>query len=240
MASQRGCWGGRRHDQGLQTLVKNITERHPVHSRLREKRITWELLAKYVHAGVGNTPEETQWIKEGFGRLWFIFAHDFTNDKLTKEYNNAKHGLRTRPGGYSFAFGLEESEGIPASPERMQTVTSSDFGSAYFTREKIKNNRINFYINEQFVNWNPTALYHGLNFLSASINNVVSSLRFLNGASASTCNFSYPITRDDFDVILHNIVSEGYFGIEYQVSYSQSMLLNKKDVIQSYSESIGC
>jgi hypothetical protein len=154
-------------NEELQRVVQKITKGYPVYSKLKDQPITWEILAKYVHAYLGYTPEKVAWIQEGFGSLWMRFAGEFTNIKITQEYNSAKHGLRTSLGGFSLAVGLEETPGVPAPRDKMQSLGGSVFGTSYFTAEKIvDDNRLNFRPRSRSRNWNPENLANDLVLLS--------------------------------------------------------------------------
>jgi hypothetical protein len=146
-------------------------------------------------------PEKKQWIQEGFGKLWRRFAGEFTDVKISQEYNSAKHGLRTRVGGFYLHAGTEVIPGVPPPSEKdWNLVGGSDFGTSYFTLEKLGGDgRLNFRPRHQSRNWNPESLTNSLLLLSMSINNVISFLRGINGVPRENCPVRIPDSEKDFD-----------------------------------------
>ena len=155
--------------------------------------------------------------------------------KIAQEYNSAKHGLRTSLGGFSLRVGLEETPGIPAPRDKMQSLGGSVFGTSYFTVEKIiDNKRLNFRPRSHSRNWDPENLANGLVLLSMSINNIISFLRIAYGVSASSCKFSTPSSRDAFDTPWQNPVGVEDINFDTLLSHSDIVPCTKDEVIQSY------
>lgn len=181
----------------LRNVVRKITNIQRINSRLKGDPITWELIAKYVHSHLTYDAKKVEWIQSGFGKLWVRFAKDFLDEKFTREYNSAKHGLRTKLGGFSLAIGLQDVPGKSAPSEKMLNLGGSKYGTSYFSYEKIsEKDRINFRPRRHSRNWHPENLINGLHLLSVSINNVLSFLRIVNKVEVSKCKFLTPATED--------------------------------------------
>jgi len=224
-----------RNDE-LQKVVQKITSGYTVFSRIKEGPVTWALLAKYVHSCLSHPSEKTAWIQEGFGRLWGRFAGEFTNPKTVQEYNSAKHGLRTSLGGFSLAFGLEESPGVPVHRDKLQSLGGSDFGTSYFAVERmVDDERLNFRPRSCSRNWNPEQLAEGLVLLSMSVNNVISFLRITNGMSAPSCKFLNPSNSDAFDFGHHRSVGVTDFNVDAVIRQSDIQPCTREEVIDSYA-----
>lgn len=219
----------------LKQMVQRVSRGNDVYSRLKEKRITWGLLAKHVHSPLPYEPEKKEWIQEGFGRIWGIFSREFLDEKMTQEYNSGKHGLRTRLGAFSLQVGLEETPGVPAPPENMETVGESEFGTSYFTVERlVDDQRLNFRPRRKARNWNPENLINGLVLLSMSINNVVSFLKIQSGVLGNKCQFLNPITKDEFDGPWKNPVGINDIDMDTVIDPCDIKACTKDEVIKSY------
>ena len=219
----------------LRNVVRKINNSEELYTKFKEPNISWDILSKYVHSYVGYDQEKTQWIKEGFGKLWKRYANDFLDEKFTQEYNSAKHGLRTRPGGFTLSIGLEKEPGIPASPDEMHSLGGSKFGTSYFYRDNIFNkNKINFRPSRQSRNWDPYNFVNGLGFLSMSINNVISVLRIINKVEPKKCKFLTPKEDGFFDTPWERPVGVINFNCDRNLNTENALPVNKEEIIKSY------
>ncbi|MDO8140668.1 MAG: hypothetical protein Q6358_04145 [Candidatus Brocadiales bacterium] len=219
----------------LRNVVRKITKKENLYSRLKFSPVTWDLLAKHVHFNLGFDEEKLKWIQEGFGQIWKIFADDYLSEGSYQEYNGIKHGLRTRPGGFYFAVGKEDTPGVPAPPEKMQTIEGSEFGTSFFTRETIiNNNRINFRPRTQSRNWNPAHLANGLVLLSMSINNILSFLRILNGIKPEKCRINTPTERLVFKEPWKLCLGGTSINIDTTIRSENITQFSKDDILSSY------
>ena len=105
-----------------------------------------------------------------------------------------------RMGPYYLAMGLEDTPGVPAPPERMETISSSQFGSSFLVPVKLHDRR-NFTVKTFRKNWQPPNMIFGLNFISMSIANVLSFIKILHNESLDKAPFTYPT---DFDKTLRS------------------------------------
>lgn len=219
----------------LRNVVRKITKKENLYSRLKFSPVTWDLLAKHVHSNLGFDEEKLKWIQEGFGQIWKIFADDYLSEGSYQEYNGGKHGLRTRLGGFYFAVGKEDTPGVPAPPEKMQTIEGSEFGTSFFTRETIiNNNRINFRPRTQSRNWKPAHLANGLVLLSMSINNILSFLRILNGIKPEKCRFNTPTERLVFKEPWKLCLGGTSINIDTTIRSENITQFSKDDILSSY------
>ena len=183
------------HD--LNSLVRKLSRHQKVRSVLKVEP-TWENISRGIHAYLGHDDAKKEWISVGFAKAWGRFAGEFLNEKLSAEYNSAKHGLRTRLGGFTLAVGREDVPGQLARPEEMKTIGGSAFGTSFYTVQKL-GDKVNFRAKRMSRNWIPENLLNGLHLLSMSIGNVVSALRLMNGEEPGTCMFHNPDRAEGFD-----------------------------------------
>jgi hypothetical protein len=175
----------------LESVVKKISGWESVYSKLKLNPITWEKLAETFLPFTAGDAERDSRVKQAFGRLWGQFAHDFIDENNRLEYNSIKHGIRARMGGFYLAMGLEDQPGVPAPPERMETVAQSDFGSSFFVAEKLQDGR-NLRIRRQSLNWNPENFLPALDLISTSITNVIAFLKLINGVPPAEVEWLCP------------------------------------------------
>lgn len=183
----------------LPALVSKINNGEPVLTRFQVKSVTWQSLSQFAHRHLKKDDEAKKaWVVKGFGDCWSRFASDFTKHELTNEYHSIKHGLRTSLGGFTMAAGAETTPGEPVNPEAMQSLGGSDFGTSFFLRERIGNDKINFRPKPHDRNWLPDCLANAVILTSMSITNVISCLRILNGDDPTNCQFKNPVEERAF------------------------------------------
>ena len=155
----------------------------------------WRDFADVVFVGIEEEQKAEFSPKvEQFVYLWSRFFQDFLDIKLNDEYNSIKHGLRVYMGGIHVLMGLQESYDKPAPPERMETVSYSEFGTTYYTSDKIEETP-NFVVHRNSRNWNPEDYFHGLMLISTSIKNIIVLLNKVNG-SEKEINYYFPIDEN--------------------------------------------
>lgn len=225
------------NNSDLKNVVKKISNQKEVYTRLKGRPISWELIAQYIHSNLSFDQLKKEWIIKGFGKLWRKFANDFLDDKFSMEYNGAKHGLRTRPGGFSLAIGFQDAPNVPVSPDKMQSLGGSKYGTSYFTREKlVENDRINFRPRRQSRNWDPYNFINGLGLLSVSINNVISYLRILNKFDPKNCRFITPNDKDFADAPWMKSVGVINFDFDKVITPEKVKPVTKEEIFSSYME----
>ncbi len=197
-----GCvfgWLLRYQNRELTSLVRKLSYRQKVRTVLKFEP-TWENISRGVHGFLGHDDAKKEWIAAGFAKAWGRFASEFLNEKVSAEYNAAKHGLRSRLGGFTLSVGIEDTPGQLARPEAMQSVGGSIFGTSFYTVEKLEDDgKTNFRARRLSRNWIPDNLINGLHLLSMSIGNVVCALRIMNGEEPGKCLFHNPDPPEALD-----------------------------------------
>jgi len=185
-------WILKYQNNDLYEVIKKISERRPIYSRLYAKSVTWDVIAAliFTHLKTGDDKKDSR-IRNSFARLWARFARDYLNVNHGFEYNSIKHGLRVKMGGSYLALGVQDTPGVPAPPERMRIVGQSEFGSSFFIPNKLHDSR-NFSISHHALNWNPQNFIYGLHLISFSITNVLGFLKIFYGVPANEVQFSWP------------------------------------------------
>ena len=179
-------------------MVAKIDEQQPIITQLVNKRVSWQAIADLIFSNLKMGDEEKdKELRKCFANLWQRFAKDYLNENNIAEYNSLKHGSRQHMGPYYLAMGLEDTPGVPAPPERMETISSSQFGSSFLVPVKLHDRR-NFTVKTFRKNWQPPNMIFGLNFISMSIANVLSFIKILHNESLDKAPFTYPTDFDDF------------------------------------------
>jgi hypothetical protein len=175
----------------LYEVIKKISERRAIYSRLRARPVTWDVIANLIFSYLKTGDDEKDLrIRNSFARLWARFATDYLNVNHASEYNSIKHGLRVKMGGSYFALGVEATPGVPPPSDRMRIVGQSEFGSSFFISDKLHDGR-NFSIRHHTLNWNPQNFIYGLRLISFSITNVLGFLKIFYGVPANEVQFSW-------------------------------------------------
>ena len=220
----------------LKNVVQKISSESDIFTRLRLEYFSWENVSDLIHSYVNAENNEKKTVSEKFGFAWRSMAAYFLDKNHEAEYNSAKHGLRVKSGGFSVSIGKSDSWGVSAPPEKMECIGGSDHGTSFFFKTKIsEDNRINFRPKRISLNWHPQNLLHGMELIAASINNVVSFLKLINGVEPAKCSFMR-LDDDGFEKPWELNVGVTCFSVDTILNPSHVKLFSKKEIIDSYSE----
>ena len=186
----------------LRKVVESLSIGAPILTQLGHQHVTFTDLAGVVHQYCWPNDDPPGVTGQRFGRLWERFASDFLNDHHIAEYNSIKHGFRVAAGGFTIRMGQETEYGVAAPEENMRTIGGSPFGSSYYEARAVTSDgtaKHHFRIRHSALNWRAEAMYHRLQLLGWSINNVVAGLRCLNGESPGTIQFQRPEDPEAFE-----------------------------------------
>jgi hypothetical protein len=227
-------WVLKYQNKELFEVIRKISERRPLYSRLKAKPVTWAVVADLIfsYLKTGDEDKDSR-IRGSFARMWSRFASDYLNVSHTNEYNSIKHGMRAKMGGFYLSLGLQDNPGIPAPPDRMRVLGSSEFGSSFFVPEKLHDGR-NFSISHQSLNWNPQNLLFGLHLISASIVNVIGFLKILNGVPAKEVQFSWPSQETAYQEPWNRVTGITSFNWNSQVKEVDVAPFSKEDILPTY------
>ena len=152
---------------------------------------SWQQLAYLFNPF--QTEDETQGhaLKQGFADFWSWLASEFVGESYDDEYNSLKHGFRISPGGFTALFGGH-------------LLSSSRFGSSFFARKRLPGAKSYFWAERCFRNWDPRGMCTALSVVSASINNIISSLRLLRGEDGEALSFHGPNKIEDYSALWEN------------------------------------
>lgn len=185
----------------LKELVGSLRDGRPVLTQMGRHRVSFVELSAHVHrhAWTDETGDESTAAR--FGLFWSRLAKDFLDDRARAEYNALKHGNRVAAGGFTLAIGLEETPGVPAPPEAMQSFGGSRFGTTFFVSERVGDSKQHIRTRRTSVNWTPDALVQRLVLISMSIANVVAALRCDLGLDPTSVTFVRPTPLTAFDEV---------------------------------------
>lgn len=229
-------WFLKYRNSELFDLVRKIKEGRSIYSKLRCHRVNWRVIADLVFSefSTGN-PEVDEHIRANFAKLWSHFASDFLNENFDREYNSIKHGFRARMGGFYLALGLEDKPGVPAPPERMQTMANSVFGSSFFVPDRLHDNR-NFTVSHQALNWVPENYVDALHLISASIHNAVAFLRIMHGVPRTEVPFTYYKDEESYQLPWSRSTGMTELRWNSQITEIAIKPLTKEDILSVYVE----
>jgi hypothetical protein len=222
----------------LRNVIDKIHHYKPLLSQIKFEILEWSSVSDIIFQSlVLEDKEKEVAIKTGFARLWSRFASDFLDEGFTREYNSIKHGLRVRPGGFSFAMGPQSKLGVPA--KKMTLLGKSDFGSGYLTADKIGDINHHLQMKQHHRNWNPDDIAWGIQMASMSISNVKSSIKILNGVHPEQIQFTWPA---DLALLLepwkhsHHIGVTSMSGFEILIQPNYIEPFSREKIISNYKE----
>ncbi|WP_232364120.1 hypothetical protein [Desulforapulum autotrophicum] len=216
-------------------IIKKISKKEFVYSRLKEKYVSWFNISKAIHHYFGNDSQKKDMIIKGYGSLWARFASEYTDSAFSYEYNSIKHGLRVNPGGFQLAVGHEDIPGNPAAPEKMINLGGSDFGSSFFVKEKITGTpKHNFRPRRYSRNWDPIHIANRLSLISMSINNVVNWLKLINGKKPERCKFLNPENLNHLDEPWDKFSGPSSISMDLNIDKANINTATKDEIIKSY------
>lgn len=227
-------WFLKYQNRDLYDVVRKISNRQAIYTKLRCDRVTWNVIAEVVFASLKTGDnEKDKTICENFARLWRRFASDFLHKQHELEYNSIKHGLRAKLGGFYFALGAQDTAGVPAPPERMRVIGSSEFGSSFFVPERLHDAR-NFSVRYQSLNWFPLNFVYALKLISVSINNIIAFLKIFHGVPATDVEFSWLSDDATYDEPWSRSTGITSFGLNSPITEQAITSLTKDEILSVY------
>jgi len=117
----------------------------------------------------------------------------------------------------------------------MRLIERSDFGSSFFVPDRITDNR-NFGVRQQWRNWQPENFVYGLILISISLQNIVSSLKVINGVKATEVEFSWPEDDVAFELPWKSVGGSMEFGEADVIRPEHITAFAKDDILDAYRE----
>jgi len=159
--------------------------------------------------------EKESSIKSSFAQLWARLAGQLLDQDFRQEYNSIKHGLRVRPGGFYLAFGAESTPGVPAPREARRLVGHSDYGSSFWTTEKIAEPKRHIQLRRHSRNWSPEDMANGMLLISFSLTNIISCLKILNGVDPQSVQFHWFNDEEVYTLPWEHATAIGVQGLRW-------------------------
>jgi hypothetical protein len=226
-----------KYDVGdLKALIKKVQTRQPIMLKLEINPITWKSISNVVLSPLCiEDKEKEQGIKQRFAILWGRLADYFVADVNTQEYNSIKHGFRVKAGGFRLAMGKEDVPGIRPPADRMRSLGGSEFGSLFYVPERIGDNKLNFRIKRHARNWRPENFIYGLHMILISLQNIISFLQIINGAEATTVQFTWPSDESYFDRPWQSISGPTGISMDSIITPNHIKSFDKNDILDIYN-----
>jgi hypothetical protein len=214
-------------------LLSKIRRRKPILSVLKSERPSWRNIASTIFSYAAK--ENIDDLTSLFSGVWESLSSDYLSKNFGDEYNNIKHGLRIRTGGFSLAIGSQKQPEIPA--KQMYLLGKSNYGSTFFVPEKIGNAKAHFRIKQTSRNWRVERFTIGLELISLSLVNILASLRIQNGVKRETVEFVWPSNPDLFNQFFTVLPSE-CVSIDYPVDESDISVTEREEILGRYDKAI--
>lgn len=240
------CIGGwlLRYSAGdLRSLVVKVGRGRKVYSKVALSSVSWKAVAAVIHGHIDRASEDKGAAPDLallFGNLWSRFARDYLDELQSQEYNSLKHGLRVAPGGFHLRIGRQPEEGVPAPPAAMRPAGGSEYGSTFFKREHLTDDKRHFRTRWQSVNWNPENHFHGLRLLAVSMHNVIAFAKLVTGAAPpEDLAPKFPEDEDYFRSPWRNVVTARAFDIDRIIPPESIVSLSDQEILAVYDREEG-
>jgi hypothetical protein len=225
----------------LRQLTRKITQGEPIELIApRLEKLSWKAVASLVHARSSADTRQVAMLTEGFGAFWQRLAEECADSMHIDEYNGLKHGFRVGHGGIRLDLGpaLTDKDAIPADVQ-WTSLGGSDTGSSFYRVHSAggdaKSNRSRM-CSRVFVNWSLHTMIVALRLISCSINNVLSALRLVNGATSGTQTFKYPTDLSAFEMAWAESPSLRNFSFNAQLDAAHSR--TKEQLLREWRDRI--
>lgn len=213
-------------------LLEKVKNRKSIKSLLEPDRPTWKDIASIIFNSTDKNLSEK--LTKMYSELWRSLSSDYLSENFDNEYNNIKHGFRIRPGGFSFAMGVQEQPGIPA--KQMFSLGESKYGSTFFVPEKIGNIKTHFRIKYTSRNWNVERLVVGLQVISLSLSNILASLRIINGVNPEEVEFVWPTNDELLNRFYSMHPSISHLTMDNIVEETDIQVISPEDIFKRYDK----
>lgn len=192
------AWFNEYTNQQLRTLIDQVNQRKPILSVWGIDIPSWSSIVEILFKPLNlDDKEQESALKAGFAKAWEYFALDFLDNGHTQEYNSIKHGLRARSGGFKVKIGIPDKPGTIPPEDKMVFLSRSDFGSSYLVSEKSGFPKHHLRLKGALRNWSPENIALGIELAAISIENVQSTLKFINneidGTSGANSSVSFKV-----------------------------------------------
>jgi hypothetical protein len=233
------AWIAKCQTGDLKKLIKRISESdNSIVTKLRIKPIAWESIATHVFSAYPAEKEKKQKTADLFANIWRRFHDEFTDETLSDQYNSMKHGFRVRSGGFTLAIGEETEHGIAPPESEMKSIGGSKYGATFFKVSRIGKNSKNRSIRSTrtSVNWSIQKTAGQIQLAGMSIQNIISSLRVINGTKSSEVKFVRPQQDSDFDMPWSHSTGVNYFSLDFSASEINTQETTREQLINVVSE----
>lgn len=218
----------------LNNLIKNIHSHKSFYNKLGIERGGWPEVVEALTPW--ELPDQAQVeLKAATVKFWESLTKEFLDQNFQDEYNSLKHGFRVRSGEWYLAIGREDVPGVPAPPERMQTMAHSQFGSTFLRPMSLKKHHWAF--EEQRVNWNPAEFAKRLPFVVESINNIIAFLKCMNGVplqNVQVAFISHEMVHEALSDSDHSTATK--FSVRFCITPEMVPDVSAEDILLKYSQ----
>jgi hypothetical protein len=112
-------------------------------------------------------------------------------------------------------------------------MVNSEFGSSFYVPVRLEN-RHNFALNQQSLNWHPVNFVYALQLISMSISNVIAFLKVLHGIPRTEVPFSFAENAETYDQPWKHQFSISALGWNSQISPGGIEPLTREEILAVY------
>jgi hypothetical protein len=219
----------------LYSLVEKVNKNISIKIRFKiNEKFNWERIVKIIFSYLDDNSEAKPIIVENFSGLLNSFVTDFLNENLRNEYNSVKHGFRAQSGGFTLEIQPPEKSNINIPKSELKNLLHSEYGSAFYTEEKIPERKNQYCINYHALNWNPENIYHGIYFISLLINNIITFLKLYNELQIEGIEYLVELPNRLFNYPWKNIAGSGAFKLGGEVDLDTIPKITDEQIFSIY------
>lgn len=216
----------------LRNLVLKIKNKQPIYTKLNLENISFISISDLFHPFDIKDKKKNRLMKKKFADLWLRYANDFLDEKISKEYNNIKHGFRAKNGGFEITISSDKK----FTDSKVHSFGGSKYGSTFFSLEKIGESNTNSTVLRNFQNWEPLNFMYALQSISWSISNIIAFLKLILKFDKSSVKFVGPSDLESFNEPFKRVVKVSNASIKEEFKIDQMRILSKDEILSVYKK----
>lgn len=225
-------WFQKYQNEDIRQILENISSNNPIKNSWGVERLDWAKVSDLIH-WPKYPAEKLVRTRKLFAKTWSKLSAEYLNQDFIDEYNNIKHGLRARMGGFQLFVGLEETPG-EISKDMRPIGPASEFGCSYYTTEKVHNsNGHNVRLEYKATNYDPHCIANRTLLVAMSLSNVLTFLRMQFNLPQEQLIWKKPINDAHFDEVWIDDISTKKSSFSINIEIPQSELISK-EMINTY------
>jgi len=225
-------WFQKYENKDIRIILEKINNNTELMNSWGIRSFNWDKIADLVFWPKYSN-EKLLRTRKLFAKSWEKLAKEYLNQDFIDEYNNIKHGLRAKMGGFQMFIGIEDVPG-EVSKNMMPIGPKSEFGCSFYTTEKInESNRLNFKLDHKAINFNPYSIANRTLLVAMSLSNILTFLRMQFNLPQEKLIWQKPVDDNHFDEVWIEDIPTKRSSFSIKIEIPQKELISK-EIINTY------